>query len=99
LRHPTNNQLIRLNDKENMVLKYLFRAGASIDRLTLLSEVWGDNSATTTQTVEAHIYRLRQKIEADPSNPRLLVDIIQRLGPTGLADFRALRRISSGTKR
>jgi DNA-binding response OmpR family regulator len=73
LRDPTNNQLIRLNDKENMVLKYLFRAGTSVDRLTLLSEVWGYNSATMTQTVEAHIYRLRQKIEADPSNPRLLV--------------------------
>lgn len=73
LRDPTNNQRIRLTDKENMVLKYLFRAGASVDRLTLLNEVWGHNSATPTQTVEAHIYRLRQKIEADPSNPRLLV--------------------------
>jgi DNA-binding response OmpR family regulator len=73
LRDPTNNQRIHLTDKENMVLKYLLRAGASVDRLTLLNEVWGHNSATTTQTVEAHIYRLRQKIEADPSNPRLLV--------------------------
>jgi DNA-binding response OmpR family regulator len=72
LRDPTNNQRIRLTDKENMVLKYLFRAGASVDRLTLLNAVWGYNSATT-QTVEAHIYRLRQKIEADPSHPRLLV--------------------------
>jgi DNA-binding response OmpR family regulator len=73
LRDPTKKGLIQLTDKENMVLKYLFRAGSSVGRRTLLHEIWGYNAGVTSHTIETHIYRLRQKIEADPSNPRLLV--------------------------
>jgi DNA-binding response OmpR family regulator len=73
LRDPANKRLIHLTDKETMILKHLFRAGASVDRRTLLSEVWGYSSAITTHTLETHIYRLRQKIETDPSNPCLIV--------------------------
>ena len=44
-----------------------------IAREILLQEVWGYNSQVTTHTLETHIYRLRQKIEPDPGNARLLV--------------------------
>jgi len=65
---------IRLTEKETAILKYLYRAEQKvITRDILLEEVWGYNSGVTTHTLETHIYRLRQKIERDPSNAQLLV--------------------------
>ena len=65
---------IRLTEKETAILKYLFRAGDNvIGRDELLNEVWGYNSGVTTHTLETHVYRLRQKIERDPSNAAILV--------------------------
>jgi len=65
---------VRLTEKETSILKYLYRTGQRVvTRKILLTEVWGYNSGVTTHTLETHIYRLRQKIEADPSTPRLLV--------------------------
>ena len=52
----------------------LYRAGGKpVPRQILLNEVWGYNSNVTTHTLETHIYRLRQKIEPDPTDARLLV--------------------------
>jgi DNA-binding response OmpR family regulator len=65
---------VRLTEKETSILKYLYRADQKvITRDVLLEEVWGYNSGVTTHTLETHIYRLRQKIEKDPSNAALLV--------------------------
>ena len=65
---------IRLTEKETNILKFLYRStNGVVPRDTLLHEVWGYNAGVTTHTLETHIYRLRQKIEPDPSNVRLLV--------------------------
>ncbi|MFC5992223.1 response regulator transcription factor [Limoniibacter endophyticus] len=65
---------IRLTEKEAAIIKYLYRAGQKVvTRDVLLEEVWGYNSGVTTHTLETHVYRLRQKIERDPSNARILV--------------------------
>jgi len=65
---------IRLTDKETAILKYLYRSGSLVvGRDVLLDEVWGYNAGVTTHTLETHVYRLRQKIERDPSNARILV--------------------------
>lgn len=70
----TNNRKIRLTEKETNILKFLYRAGGkSVAREKLLEEVWGYNAAVTTHTLETHVYRLRQKIEPDPANARLLM--------------------------
>jgi DNA-binding response OmpR family regulator len=67
-------QKVRLTEKETAILKFLYRAGEKvITRDVLLHEVWGYNSGVTTHTLETHIYRLRQKIERDPSRAELLV--------------------------
>ena len=74
LLEPQRNRKVRLTDKESAILKFLYRAGGKpVPRQILLNEVWGYNSAVTTHTLETHIYRLRQKIEPDPSNTRLLL--------------------------
>lgn len=65
---------IRLTEKETNILKFLYRStDGVVPRDVLLHEVWGYNAGVTTHTLETHIYRLRQKIEPDPSNARLLV--------------------------
>jgi DNA-binding response OmpR family regulator len=68
------DKMIRLTEKETNILKYLYRANDGVvARDVLLHEVWGYNAGVTTHTLETHIYRLRQKIEPDPSNARILV--------------------------
>lgn len=70
------NQKIRLTGKEVSILKYLYRAGDRVtSRQVLLNEVWGYNAGVTTHTLETHIYRLRQKIEVDPSDFAILVTV------------------------
>ena len=69
-----DNRKIRLTEKETNILKFLYRAqDGVVARDVLLHEVWGYNAGVTTHTLETHIYRLRQKIEPEPSNARLLV--------------------------
>src|SRR3546814_5195095 len=68
------NKKVRLTEKETAILKYLYRSGErTVGRDTLLGEVWGYNAGVTTHTLETHVYRLRQKIERDPSSARILV--------------------------
>jgi DNA-binding response OmpR family regulator len=69
-----DNKKIRLTEKETAIIKFLFRAGEqSVSRETLLADVWGYNAGVSTHTLETHIYRLRQKIERDPSHAEILV--------------------------
>jgi len=65
---------VRLTDKETAIIKFLYFAGERVvGRDVLLGEVWSYNAGVTTHTLETHVYRLRQKIERDPSNAELLV--------------------------
>ena len=69
-----NGNKIRLTDKETSLIKYLCRAGERVvPRDVLLHDVWGYNDGVTTHTLETHIYRLRQKIEKDPSQAEILI--------------------------
>jgi DNA-binding response OmpR family regulator len=65
---------IRLTEKEVAILRFLYRAGDKpVSRETLLGEVWGYNAGVNTHTLETHVYRLRQKIERDPSRAEILI--------------------------
>jgi DNA-binding response OmpR family regulator len=65
---------LRLTEKEAAILRFLHRAGEqAVPREALLKHVWGYNPNVTTHTLETHIYRLRQKIEDNPADARLLI--------------------------
>ncbi|MCP8938719.1 response regulator transcription factor [Alsobacter sp. SYSU M60028] len=69
-----NGSKLKLTEKETAILRFLYRADRKVvTRDVLLTEVWGYNANVTTHTLETHIYRLRQKIEKDPSNAQILV--------------------------
>ena len=65
---------IKLTDKEAGILRHLARSpDRQASREDLLGSVWGYNPSVTTHTLETHIYRLRQKIEARPAEPVILL--------------------------
>ena len=65
LEHPgAGRRPIRLTEKETAILRYLAQyPGATVKRETLLREIWGYSADSETRTVEAHIQRLRRKID------------------------------------
>ena len=74
LQEARRGRKIRLTEKETAILAFLLNAGGQpVSREILLSEVWGYNSKVTTHTLETHIYRLRQKIEPNPAEARILL--------------------------
>ena len=64
------------SSKEFDLLKYfLSHPGEAITRDRLLEEVWGYDKFPTTRTVDAHIVRLRQKLEPKPDDPRFFLTV------------------------
>ncbi|MBI1300556.1 MAG: hypothetical protein GC137_02760 [Alphaproteobacteria bacterium] len=63
-----------LTEKEVEILSYLHaHKGQIVTREELLKAVWNYAESVETHTVETHIYRLRQKIEKDPANPKIVM--------------------------
>jgi DNA-binding response OmpR family regulator len=68
-----NGELLRLTAKEFDLLWFLASHPRRVfSRDQLMSRVWGYESALDTGTVTVHMRRLREKLEEDPSRPRLL---------------------------
>lgn len=79
---PKTNQLfsadkkdpVILTEKEKNILIALHKyAGEVVSRDYLLKNIWGYVDGLETHTLETHIYRLRQKIEKNPSVPEILL--------------------------
>ena len=67
---------LELTPKEYDLLLYLARnRGFVFSREQLLEKVWGYDYAGNTRTVDVHIRWLRQKMETDPRNPRLILTV------------------------
>ena len=69
-------KVLDFSSKEFELLKYfLCHLGEALSRDRLLEEVWGYESLSSTRTVDAHIVRLRQKIEPRPEDPRFILTV------------------------
>ena len=67
---------VEVSSKEFDLLKYfLCHPGETLSRDRLLSEVWGYEHFPTTRTVDAHIVRLRQKLEPNPEQPQYFLTV------------------------
>jgi two-component system alkaline phosphatase synthesis response regulator PhoP len=67
---------LEFSSKEFELLKYfLCHVGETLSRDRLLEEVWGYDHFPTTRTVDAHIVRLRQKLEPKPEEPKFILTV------------------------
>jgi DNA-binding response OmpR family regulator len=67
---------IKMSHKEFEVLHYLYKnAGQIIHRDDLISKVWSIEYDINTRTVDNFILKLRQKIETDPNNPKIILTV------------------------
>ncbi len=71
-----SGQALDFSSKEFELLKYfLCHPGETLSRDHLLEHVWGYDRFPTTRTVDAHIVRLRQKLEPKPEEPRFILTV------------------------
>ena len=71
-----SGQAMDFSSKEFELLKYfLCHPGETLSRDRLLEDVWGYDRFPTTRTVDAHIVRLRQKVEPKPDEPRFILTV------------------------
>jgi len=67
---------VDLSSKEFELLKYFVgHPGETLSRDRLLDEVWGYDHFPTTRTVDAHIVRLRHKLEPQPEEPQYILTV------------------------
>ena len=67
---------VRLSAREFRLLECLVQhAGHTLSRTDLLREVWGHDDDKLTRTVDVHIAKLRQKLERNPKEPKLLLTV------------------------
>jgi len=73
--HDQNGQ-VRMSHKEYAILQYLLgRKNETVSRYDLLEKVWGYEESPTTRTVDNFIVKLRQKVETDPNDPRIILTV------------------------
>lgn len=71
---------VALKPKEfDLLLYFMERPNLTVSREVLLRHVWKYEHSVDTRTVDVHVRGLRQKIEADPSNP-VLIETVRGYG-------------------
>ena len=100
--HGSSGARVPLTDVEVRLLGYLAGRGV-VGRDQLLREVWGWSARAVSRTVDTAVWRLRQKVEADPSSPEHLLTApggwrLQLLAPAPEAPVGVVRREGAGAR-
>jgi two-component system, OmpR family, KDP operon response regulator KdpE len=74
-------RLVKLNDREvrltateySLLRLFIQHAGKVLTHRHILREVWGPNALEQTHYLRVYIARLRDKLEIEPSKPRLIL--------------------------
>ncbi|NLX72448.1 MAG: response regulator transcription factor [Bacteroidales bacterium] len=67
---------VKLSHKEFEILHFLYaHKNETVDRDNLLDSIWGDNYQPTSRTIDNFIVKLRQKIENDPNDPKVILTV------------------------
>ncbi len=67
---------VDLSPREFEILQLLLtHRGETVTREQLLHHIWGEHASLYTRTIDAHITRLRQKLEPDPANPQHIITV------------------------
>jgi DNA-binding response OmpR family regulator len=67
---------VKMSHKEFEVLHYLYlKIGKTVHREDLMNDVWGIEFEISTRTIDNFILKLRQKIEVDPNNPKIILTV------------------------
>jgi two-component system response regulator VicR len=69
-----DGKTISLTVTESHIMAHLIRnGGRAVTHSSLAEAVWGDDYPGAADSLKVHIRRLREKIEEDPSRPRLIL--------------------------
>jgi DNA-binding response OmpR family regulator len=75
-RAEENGIEIKLSHKEFEILSYLYQHKSQVvSRYELLEKVWGYDEQPTTRTVDNFVVRLRQKVELNPNQPKVILTV------------------------
>ena len=68
-------QIVLTQVEFQMMEYFLKNPDAALDRMTILSEIWGEDYFGDDKIVDVNVRRLRMKVEDDPSNPKHLITV------------------------
>ncbi len=66
---------IKLTDLENKLIVFILKNKDGSSKADILKNVWKHNAELNTHSLESLIYRLRRKIEKNPNDPKILIQV------------------------
>lgn len=78
LHDPAGRRVVMTSVEIDLLLVFCRYAGRVLSRRQILEAIYGGAASSTERSIDVHVSRVRQKIEADPRDPLLIKTV--RLG-------------------